>query len=52
MIKKVINEPMSRVKKIKKKIKKVRLKFLGLLILKGIVVTSILILAKVLARNF
>ena len=46
MIKKVINEPMNRVKKIKRKIKEVRLKFLGLLILKGIVVTNILILAK------
>jgi hypothetical protein len=46
MIKKVINEPMSRVKKIKRKIKEVRLRFLGLLILKGIVVIDILILAK------
>jgi len=44
MIKKVINEPMSRVKKIKKKIKEVRLKFLGLLILKGIFVISLILI--------
>jgi hypothetical protein len=42
---------MSRVKKIKKKIKEVMLKFLGLLILKDIFIIN-LILNKILGKGF